>query len=127
MSALQARQAALELQQELVELDIDVELQFKPIEKNLGSRGVLVLQTAVLEIDVGFGPSRPAMISIAEDGSIWGRDTAWEALFINGMMAFNGLSEWNPAELARNVKTAIPRLYRFQEAQNNLLKKIKKK
>ena len=72
MSALQARQAALELQQELVELDIDVELNLKPIKKNLGVRGHITLETAVLELDVGLGPKRLATIYIAEDGSLWG-------------------------------------------------------
>lgn len=127
MSALQARQAALELQQELAELDIDVELQLRPIKKNLGARGDLVLETAVLELDVGFGPKKPATIYIAEDGSVWGKDTAWGAIFLNQLMAFNGSTEWNPAKLATSVKAAMPQLYRFQEAQNRLLTRFIKR
>lgn len=124
MSALQARQAALKLQQALVELDMEVELQLKPIKRNLGARGNLVLQTAVLEIDVGFGPTKPATIYIAEDGSVWGKDSAWGAIFTSNIMAFNSSTEWNVERLAISVKAALPNLQRFQESQNHLLAKF---
>jgi hypothetical protein len=126
MSALQARQAALELQQELVELDIDVELQLKPIKRNMGARGHLMLETAVLELDVGLGPKHPATIYIDEDGVVWGDGKAgWGSIFGSTQLAFNTTDPWNPAKLAASVKAAMPTIKAIRATSQALLTKFR--
>lgn len=122
MSVLQARQAALELQQELAELDLDVELDLKPIKKNFGVDGNQPLETVVLNIDTGYGPKNKATIFIAEDGTVWGKRIGhcFSVLF-NGVMAFNSSTPWNAAKLALGVSTSMPQLRASIATQERLL------
>lgn len=124
MSLLEARRAALKLQQALVEFDIDVVLKLQNLKNDRGATGFIELETAVLELDVGCGPAHPAIIYIAEDGSVWGKDTAWGAIFANNVMAFNTTTPWNVDAFAKCICSAVPNQRRFIEAQLRYLKQL---
>lgn len=115
MSIAQARQTALKLQQELIDLDLDVKLKLGPFTRDLHGTRHTVQAIAVI-IDISGG--KTTQLYIDEDNYVWGNGDSWGSTFPN-QKAWSD----NIGELAITINARIPSV---DAARHNVEKLLKK-
>lgn len=129
MSAIEARRAALALQSELLELDVDnVDLDLKLIKRQNDVDGELET-VQVASLTIGY-KGESFIVYIDVEGNVWGVGAdAWESTFSDRRAVAFGKSSksWDPAHTADFMVKRLPALLKSRLAQKVLFKKYFKR